>query len=166
MGTPADNPRATATSSVLTHVDQLRGDLLVIHGMLDENVHFRHTARLATALIAAAKPFGLLPLPDERHSSRREADRKYVAERLADHFEAALAPRPTGTLRSTDQILAWRAVLVGPDGRFSILARGREGDEGKEGSAHARPLWSAACRHFESGGNEPLTILQNPHTHS
>ena len=64
----------------------------MIHGMLDENVHFRHTARLTTALIAAAKPFTLLPLPDERHSSRREADRKYVAEHLANFFETALSP--------------------------------------------------------------------------
>ena len=68
MGTPANNPEGYATSSVLTRVDRLRGDLLVIHGMLDENVHFRHTARLTTALIAAGKPFELLPLPDERHS--------------------------------------------------------------------------------------------------
>ncbi len=47
----------------------------MIHGMLDENVHFRHTARLTTALITASRPFALLPLPDERHSSRRDADR-------------------------------------------------------------------------------------------
>ena len=58
--------------------------------MLDENVHFRHTARLTTALLGAGKPFRLLPLPDERHSSRREGDRKYVAERMADFFEEAL----------------------------------------------------------------------------
>ena len=61
--------------------------------MLDENVHFRHTARLVTALITASKPFALLPLPDERHSSRREADRKYVAERIAGFFEKALGDR-------------------------------------------------------------------------
>jgi dipeptidyl-peptidase-4 len=90
MGTPADNPEGYKGSSVLTGVDRLRGALLVIHGMLDENVHFRHTARLTTALLGAGKPFHLLPLPDERHSSRREEDRKYVAERMADFFEEAL----------------------------------------------------------------------------
>ncbi|HEX8204219.1 MAG TPA: DPP IV N-terminal domain-containing protein [Isosphaeraceae bacterium] len=94
MGTPQDNPEGYEASSVLTRAAALEGDLLVIHGMLDENVHFRHTARLATALIGASKPFDLLPLPDERHSSRREADRKYVAERLAKHFQT--------TLRKTD----------------------------------------------------------------
>ena len=71
----------------------MRGDLLVIHGMLDENVHFRHTAATTLALIAASKPFALLPLPDERHSSRQESNRKYVAERMAAFFEQALAPK-------------------------------------------------------------------------
>jgi dipeptidyl-peptidase-4 len=46
-------------------------------------------------LITAAKPFALLPLPDERHSSRREADRKYVTERMSSHFEETLGPRAT-----------------------------------------------------------------------
>ena len=49
--------RATATRRSCTRVDRLKGDLLIIHGMLDENVHFRHTARLVSALIAAGKPF-------------------------------------------------------------------------------------------------------------
>jgi dipeptidyl-peptidase-4 len=89
MGTPADNAEGYKGSSVLTGVERLRGALLVIHGMLDENVHFRHTARLTTALLGAGKPFQLLPLPDERHSSRREGDRKYVAERMADFFAEA-----------------------------------------------------------------------------
>jgi dipeptidyl-peptidase-4 len=90
MGTPANNPGGYRDSSVLGRADNLRGSLLIVHGMLDENVHFRHTARLTTALLVAGKPFALLPLPDERHSSRREGDRKYVAERLADFFAERL----------------------------------------------------------------------------
>jgi dipeptidyl-peptidase-4 len=91
MSTPASNPDGYRDSSVLTAAARLRGDLLIIHGMLDENVHFRHTARLTTALLSSGKPFSLLPLPDERHSSRREGDRKYVAERLADFLTASLS---------------------------------------------------------------------------
>jgi dipeptidyl-peptidase-4 len=95
MGTPTDNSEGYKGSSVLTAVERLRGPLLIIHGMLDENVHFRHTARLTTALLGAGKPFELLPLPDERHSSRREGDRKYVAERVAEFFSQALTlPNP------------------------------------------------------------------------
>ena len=90
MGTPRDNPTGYKNSSVLHAVDRLKGELLIIHGMIDENVHFRHTARLVTALIAANKPFKMLPLPEERHSSRKEEGRKYVAEQLAGFFEVAL----------------------------------------------------------------------------
>lgn len=96
MGTPKDNPKGYKDSSVLAHASNLRGQLLIIHGMLDENVHFRHTARLVTALIQASKPFELLPLPDERHSSRREPDRQFVAERIAEFFERTLG-MPRGT---------------------------------------------------------------------
>ncbi len=91
MGTPASNPAGYKASSVLTAVDRLKGDLLIIHGMVDENVHFRHTARLVSALIAAGKPFRMLPLPEERHSSRKEEGRRYVAEQVAGFFEASLA---------------------------------------------------------------------------
>jgi len=93
METPATNPSGYARSSVLTRAGQLRGDLLVIHGMIDENVHFRHSARLASALIAASRPFEMLPLPDERHSSRKEEGRRYVADRLGRFFENTLAER-------------------------------------------------------------------------
>ena len=43
MGTPAENPEGYRESSVLAGVDRIRGPLLVVHGMLDENVHFRHS---------------------------------------------------------------------------------------------------------------------------
>jgi len=93
METPATNPDGYRGSSVLSRVGQVEGALLVIHGMIDENVHFRHSARLAAALIAANRPFEMLPLPEERHSSRKEEGRKYVAERLAHFFEKTLAER-------------------------------------------------------------------------
>lgn len=92
MGTPEDNADGYRDSSALTAAGKLRGKLLVIHGMMDENVHFRHSARLANALIAASKPFELLPLPESRHSVRREADVLYYAERLAAFFEKSLQP--------------------------------------------------------------------------
>ncbi len=86
MGTPENNPEGYRESSALTHAGKLRGDLLVIHGMLDENVHFRHSARLTSALVAADRPFAILPIPNERHSSRKVPERKYVAEKTAEFF--------------------------------------------------------------------------------
>ena len=46
------------------------GKLLLVHGGVDENVHFRHTARLITALTQAQKPYDLLLFPEERHMPR------------------------------------------------------------------------------------------------
>ena len=55
MGLPFMNPSGYASSSVMNHVEGLRGHLLLVHGSIDENVHFRHTARLISAIIAHRK---------------------------------------------------------------------------------------------------------------
>ena len=53
MGTPQSNPDGYKRSSVMAHVDRIQGSLLLVHGLIDENVHFRHTARLINSLIRA-----------------------------------------------------------------------------------------------------------------
>lgn len=84
MGTPAANPDGYADSSVMSHVAKMRGKLMIVHGLIDENVHFRHTARLINTLIRARKPYQLLLFPDERHSPRRLEDRVYMEEQIRD----------------------------------------------------------------------------------
>ncbi len=86
MGTPQTNPEGYTQSAVMTHVDAMKGDLLLVHGLIDENVHFRHTARLINALIKARKDYTLELFPDERHVPRGEADRVYMEERVRDFF--------------------------------------------------------------------------------
>jgi dipeptidyl-peptidase-4 len=86
MGTPQDNPRGYAESSVMHHVAGMRGKLLLVHGLIDENVHFRHTARLINALIQHRKDYRLLLFPDERHVPRGVADRVYMEEQVRDFF--------------------------------------------------------------------------------
>jgi len=90
MATPQSNPQGYAESSVMTHVEKIAGRLLLVHGLIDENVHFRHTARLINALIRARKPYELMLFPDERHSPRKLADRVYMEERIRDFFLDAL----------------------------------------------------------------------------
>lgn len=90
MGLPQHHPEAYEQSSVMAHVSNLQGKLLLIHGLIDENVHFRHTARLINALIAARKPHDLLLFPDERHLPRSLADRIYLEEQVRDYFQAHL----------------------------------------------------------------------------
>ena len=69
------------------HVYQITGKLLLVHGMIDENVHFRHTARLINTLTAASKDYELLVFPDERHMPRGLRDRMYMEERICDFLE-------------------------------------------------------------------------------
>jgi dipeptidyl-peptidase 4 len=84
MGAPAENRDGYRESSVMKHVDGMQGKLMLVHGLIDENVHFRHTARLINALIHARKPYELLLFPDERHSPRQLADRVYMEEHIRD----------------------------------------------------------------------------------
>jgi dipeptidyl-peptidase-4 len=92
MGTPQDNRDGYREGSVLTHAAGLRGALLIVHGMIDENVHFRHTARLVDALNAARTNYDLMIYPGERHLPRGEDDRVHMEARLLDHFETFLKP--------------------------------------------------------------------------
>jgi dipeptidyl-peptidase-4 len=90
MGTPADNPEGYRASSVMTYAEQLQGKLLLVHGMIDENVHFRHSARLMQALIDAGKPFDVLLYPNERHVPRSEKDRVAMEKQILEYFRANL----------------------------------------------------------------------------
>ena len=90
LGKPQDNPEGYQRSSTLTHVDQLHGKLFLVHGMIDENVHFRHTARFMQALIDAGKPFETLLYPNERHMPRSERDRADMERRLLEFFQRNL----------------------------------------------------------------------------
>ncbi|MBZ0278331.1 MAG: prolyl oligopeptidase family serine peptidase [Anaerolineae bacterium] len=74
----------------MNYVEQIRGKLLLIHGMIDENVHFRHTARLINALNRARKIYDLLLFPDERHMPRLPADKVYLNERIVGYFQQHL----------------------------------------------------------------------------
>jgi dipeptidyl-peptidase-4 len=90
MGTPQENAEGYRLGSPLTHIERMQGKLLVIHGMIDENVHFRHTARLMQALIDAGKPFESLLYPNERHMPRSEHDRVDMERRILEFFQRNL----------------------------------------------------------------------------
>lgn len=101
MGLPSENPNGYRESAVFDHVPNMRGKLLLVHGLIDENVHFRHTARLINRLIAAGKDYDLLLFPDERHSPRRLRDRIYMEQRISDYFLKKLTPSSLGgTMRT------------------------------------------------------------------
>lgn len=90
MGLPWEHPEDYEYSSVMHHVENIKGKLLLVHGLIDENVHFRHTARLLNALLAAGKPYELLIFPNGRHYPRPRKDLIYLEERSLDFIERNL----------------------------------------------------------------------------
>jgi dipeptidyl-peptidase-4 len=90
MGTPATNPDGYRDSAVMAHLDGLSGKLLLVHGMIDENVHFRHTARLLVALAKAGKEYDLLIYPEERHMPRDARGLEDQERRVIGYFERHL----------------------------------------------------------------------------
>jgi len=64
----------------------LRGHLLLVHGMLDANVPHYQTLLLADALIDANKDFDLLLLPRQTHAIERGAHGRYLIRRCWDYF--------------------------------------------------------------------------------
>jgi len=58
--------------------------------MVDENVHFRHTARLIVALTNAQKPYDLMIYPEERHMPRNAKGLEYMERRITTYFKTNL----------------------------------------------------------------------------
>ena len=86
MGTPQSNPGGYDSASLLDEADKLQGKLMIIHALMDENVHFEHTASMIDALVAADKDFDLLVFPGERHGYRSPKARRYAYRRVVDYF--------------------------------------------------------------------------------
>lgn len=75
MSLPTLNPIGYENSSVLTAAAKLRGrPFLIIHGNIDENVHFKNSEQLCAAIASAATGSAcahhLVELPGERHGAR------------------------------------------------------------------------------------------------
>lgn len=68
MDLPDANTSGYQASSVFSTLPGLADDLLVIHGMADDNVLFTHSTRLFRALQAQNKPFEIMTYPGSKHS--------------------------------------------------------------------------------------------------
>jgi dipeptidyl-peptidase-4 len=74
MGTPQENADGYQASSVLTYANQLRGPLLIVHGMADDNVLFTHSTTLFKKLQDLGKQFDVMTYPGSKHALLRHAD--------------------------------------------------------------------------------------------
>jgi dipeptidyl-peptidase-4 len=73
MGTPQENAAGYTGSSVITYANQLRGPLLIMHGMADDNVLFTHSTTLFKKLQDLDKPFDIMTYPGSKHALMRFA---------------------------------------------------------------------------------------------
>jgi dipeptidyl-peptidase-4 len=80
MDTPAENPEGYKTSSTLTHVENYKGVLQIVHGTMDDNVHMQNSIQLIGALQDKGKDFEFMLYPNGRHGWRNLPAR-------ANHFE-------------------------------------------------------------------------------
>jgi len=67
MRTPEENPEGYKNGSCLTYADQLQGKLLLVHGLIDDNVHPSNTWELAKKLQDEKKRFDLMIYPGFKH---------------------------------------------------------------------------------------------------
>jgi dipeptidyl-peptidase-4 len=82
---PQNNPEGYRKSSPRFSAENLHGELLLIHGSIDDNVHPQNTIQFAHALQDSGKQFGMMLYPKSRHGVR---DKKKLAhlQRLVFEF--------------------------------------------------------------------------------
>ena len=98
MNTPKANKEGYDIGSAMTYADQLKGDLLIIHGTTDNNVHPQNSIMLIDALVRSDKIFDVMFYPDNRHGIRgvhgahyNKIRMRYLTERLKpEHGEKFL----------------------------------------------------------------------------
>jgi dipeptidyl-peptidase-4 len=90
MGLPQENPDGYAKASAMNKIADIEGSLLLCHGLLDENVLFRHSAVLVNELISQQKAYDLALFPSERHGPRRPQDRAFLEERILAFLQRSL----------------------------------------------------------------------------
>lgn len=96
-GLPQDHPEEYKQSSPIAFANQLKGQLLVVHGTGDDNVHYQGTEALINALVAANKPFTMMAYPNRSHGIYEGAGTtRHLYELLTRYLNEKLPPGPSG----------------------------------------------------------------------
>lgn len=95
MGLPQDNVAGYRLGSPINFAEGLKGDLLVIHGSGDDNVHYQGTERLVNRLVELGKRFDLMVYPNRTHSiSEGPGTTPHLYRLIARYFLEHLPPGP------------------------------------------------------------------------
>ncbi|MEJ7649662.1 MAG: alpha/beta fold hydrolase [Nakamurella sp.] len=97
LGHPAQQPKVYRRNSLLELASRppAAGErppaLLILHGMVDDNVVVAHTLRLSSALLAAGRPHAVLPLTGVTHMTPQEIVAENLLRLQIDFLQRALA---------------------------------------------------------------------------
>ena len=82
MRRPQVNPRGYEEASLLNKAKDLTGNVLIIHGTADDNVHVQHTMQYIAALVRADKQFEMQLYPDDNHFLRKGNNASHMHNRI------------------------------------------------------------------------------------
>ena len=82
MRRPQVNPRGYDEASLLNKAQDLTGQVLIIHGTADDNVHVQHTMKYIDALVQANKQFEMQLYTDDNHHLRKGNSATHMHERI------------------------------------------------------------------------------------
>ena len=87
MGLPQENPEDFIAGSPITYAKNLQGNLLLIHGTADDNVHYQSAELLINELIARDKQFKMMSYPNRSHSiNEGENTRKHLFTLITNYI--------------------------------------------------------------------------------
>ena len=88
MGLLADNLQGYIDSSPIQNAAKLKGRLLLIHSLLDDNVHPANTMQLLTAATNAGKDIEVRLYPPGRHGAAYNRQSSRLISAVTDAFLA------------------------------------------------------------------------------
>ncbi|KAA3659513.1 MAG: S9 family peptidase [Calditrichaeota bacterium] len=95
MGLPETNPEGFKNGSPVNFVKNLRGNLLLMHGTGDDNVHYQSAEVLIDELIKQNKMFTMVPYPNRSHGLHEgENSFRHVWETLTWYLKKHMPPGP------------------------------------------------------------------------
>lgn len=86
MGLLSENEKGYTQGSPITFAHQLEGQLLLIHGSGDDNVHSQNTEVMVNALVKHNKQFSLMIYPNRGHSIREKENTTWHLRQLLTDF--------------------------------------------------------------------------------
>ena len=86
MRTPKENPEGYDAGSAVQLAATLKSHLLLIHGLVDDNVHPSNTLQMAKAMQDAEVPFEMMLFPDSDHGIGSPAYKAKAWWFLAEHL--------------------------------------------------------------------------------